>query len=200
MNTRKVTNEDLMLAVNSIRESFERIEALLTTPKPQSTDQIAFSETAYDVIRIPGAEAPWVKEALKWEHKSEVYDEDELKAFLGFNPNGHDDDGLPWCAGFLKAVLKECGLDTPKLDNRAISFADYGVDCQKANGEIPDGAILVFDAKKDSKYKISHVGIKIGDKLFGGNQGDSAKYSNLQWYLDNAELIAARCPHHYQLT
>ena len=147
------------------------------------------------IIEIDGMQAPWVLGGMQWDGMSEIYEEEPLKEFLGFNPNGNDPDGKPWCAGFLKRILEECGIDTTGLDLSALSFADYGSECEPVNG-----AILVFQPILSRKQRISHVGVKVDDdKLFGGNQGDSAKKSNLEWYLQNAELVASRCPPGYKL-
>lgn len=150
------------------------------------------------LIEISGMQAPWVLSGLKWEGKSEIYDEEELKAFLGFNPNGQDPDGKSWCAGFWLRILQELGIDTTGLDLSVLSFKNSSAfyECDMVNG-----AFLVFQPKQGSKYSISHLGVKVDDdKLFGGNQGDSAKKSNLAWYLEHAELIACLCPHGYSLS
>ena len=153
------------------------------------------------LIEVSGMEAPWVLGGLKWDGKSEIYDEEELKAFLGFNPNGQDPDGKSWCAGFWLRILQELGIDTTGLDLSAISFTRLGYEVETSTGDYPDGVFMVFQPKQGSKYNISHVGVKVdGDKLFGGNQGDSAKKSNLPWYLANAELVAVRCPNGYSLS
>lgn len=155
------------------------------------------------LVPVSGMDAPWVRKALGFNGKSEVYDEEELTAFLGFNPNGHDPDGKPWCAGFLKRIFEDCDIDTSGVDLSALSFQDFGYSLFQnlpSVDEIPNGAVLVFQPREDSKYNISHVGLKVdGDKLFGGNQGDAAKKSNLAFYLKNATLVAARCPNGYQL-
>ncbi len=153
------------------------------------------------LIEIDGMQAPWVLGGLEWDGKSEVYDEEELHEFLGFNPNDNDADGKSWCAGFWISVFNKLRLDTTGLNLNAISFKDFGYDIMPpAVVDIPNGAILVFQPSDTSKTRISHVGVKIDDdKLFGGNQGDSAKRSNLAWYMDNANLVASRCPNGFKL-
>jgi len=172
----------------------ELVEKTSVGPTLARAGENSFAEDA-DLIQVSGMEAPWVLKMLQWDGKSEVYDEEELKGFLGFNPNDDDPDGLSWCAGFLKRILEECGIDTQGLDLSAMSFANFGSDCEEVNG-----AILVFQPKQGSRYHVSHVGVKVDDdKLFGGNQGDSVKRSNLAWYKQNAELVACRCPKGYEL-
>ena len=153
------------------------------------------------IIEIDGMQTPWVLGGLPWDGKSEIYDEDELKDFLGFNPNGNDPDGKSWCAGFWLKILEKLGIDTTGLDLSAMSFANYGIEIKYTNtSDIPNGAFLVFQPKAGSKHRISHVGVKVDDdQLFGGNQGDSAKKSNLAWYLQNADLVGCRCPKGYKL-
>lgn len=169
----------------------EEIHEVINPPTPDPTTTVE----SEPIIEVSGMQAPWVLQFPKWDGKSEIYDEDELKDFLGFNPNDDDPDGKAWCAGFLKRILEECGIDTQGLDLSAMSFANFGYECEPVNG-----AILVFQPKLESKHKISHVGVKVDDdKLFGGNQGDSAKKSNLAWYMQHAELVACRCPNGYKL-
>ena len=169
------------------------IEILTADQQPEEPDPTTMLES--ELIEVPGMQAPWVLQFPKWEGKSEIYDEEELKDFLGFNPNDDDPDGKAWCAGFLKRIFEECGIDTTGLDLSAMSFANFGYECEPVNG-----AILVFQPKIDAKHRISHVGVKVNDdKLFGGNQGDSAKESNLAWYMQHAELVACRCPNGYKL-
>jgi len=189
-----------------------RIKQLFETAK-KSLDEIALilnieaidavSTVESDIIKVAGMEADWVTAGLKWDGKSEVEDEEELKAFLGFNPNGADRDGLSWCAGFWLKVFENLGFDTTGLDLRAISFANWGYDLLEFYEKIedlPNGTIMVFQPDPDGDFPVSHIGVKVdNDKLFGGNQGNKAKRSNLAWYLANSKLVAARCPDGYEL-
>ena len=149
------------------------------------------------IIEVKGMEADYVLKMLEFEGKHEVKDKKCLQDFLGFNPNDRDPDGKAWCAGFLKRVLEECGINTDGLTLMATSFKTFGC----ALEEIVDGAILVFEPSEEADFPIRHVGVAVdnGTKLFGGNQGNSAKRSNLDWYLANAELTAIRCPEGYKL-
>ena len=152
------------------------------------------------LIEVKGVDAPWMQRAFEFDGKSEVDDEAELTAFLGFNPNG-DKGGQSWCAGFWLKIFEDIGVDVSGVDLRAISFASFGYDllADYEIDDLPDGAILVFQPDPDGHFPISHVGAKNGDKLFGGNQGNKAKNSNLAFYLQNAKLVAARCPDGYKL-
>lgn len=155
-----------------------------------------------EIIEVVGMEAPWVVRGLEFEGKSEVDDEKELTDWLGFNPNDKKKDGKSWCAGFWLKIFEELGFDVSDLDLSAISFADFGYDLLEMFGldSLPNGAILVFQPDPDGDFPISHVGVKVyGDKLFGGNQGNKAKCSNLAWYFENAKLVAACCPDGYKL-
>ena len=196
---KKIDPIEFVNAISNIEEKLDTILDRLGTGeqsyKPASLDQRA------GIIEVSGMQAKWVLGGLVWEGKSEIYDEEELKAFLGFNPNDDDPDGKPWCAGFWIPILEECGIDTTGLDLSAMSFTRLGYEVEAINGEYPDGVFMIFQPKPGSKHEISHIGVKVdGDKLYGGNQGDSAKKSNLAWYLANAELVAVRCPHGYKLT
>ena len=196
MNAQHLKNisEKLDTAVGLLQEIHQAIGP------PTSPDTL--TGIGGEFIAVPGMQAPWVLQFPKWDGKSEIYDEEVLKDFLGFNPNDDDPDGKSWCAGFLKRILEECGIDTTGLDLSALSFANFGYEVEpSATGDYPDGVFMVFQPKPGSKYRISHVGVKVdGDKLFGGNQGDSAKKSNLAWYLANAILVAVRCPNGYKLS
>lgn len=194
---KKSESQTLSATLETLLEKFEilegKINRLLPDIPPAQPENLILPESA--LIEVTWDEALWVGHMLHWDGYSEVYDEDELTKFLGFNPNGKDPDGKAWCAGFFIKVLQQCGIDTTGLDLSAKSFINWGYEIEMQNG-----AFLVFQPKEGAKYPVSHVGVMIDDnKLFGGNQGDSAKRSNLQWYLDNAELVASRCPNGYKL-
>ena len=154
------------------------------------------------IIEVKGMEAEWVVSGLTWDGKSEVKDEEELTNFLGFCPNDKKPQGKSWCAGFWLKIFEALGFDVSGLDLSAISFVNFGYDLLETYevDELPNGAILVFQPDPNGHFPISHVGVKVDDdKLFGGNQGNKAKRSNLAWYLANAKLVAARCPDGYKL-
>lgn len=197
MNKDRVFSDRL----NLLDAKLDKILEILTADKQDGgLVEDAIPEEA-QLIEVPGMEAPWVLEGLKWDGKSEVDDEKELTDWLGFNPNGAT-GGSSWCAGFWLKIFRELGFDVSDLNLSAISFASFGYDLLQTFNEndLPDGAILVFQPNPDGDFPISHVGVKVDDdKLFGGNQGNKAKRSNLAWYLANAQLVAARCPDGYKL-
>lgn len=203
---------DVIGLVNTIANVSERLDSLekgqseikeilsgtLETPSAANMTPLQTPK----LIEVVGMEAPWVVDGLTWDGKSEVEDEEELKSFLGFNPNDQDADGKSWCAGFWLKIFEALGFDVSGLDLRAISFATFGYDLMELYPPetLPNGSILVFQPDPEGDFPISHIGVKVdGDKLFGGNQGDKAKRSNLAWYLSNAQLVAARCPDGYKL-
>ena len=188
MNKERVFSDRL----NLLDAKLDKILEILT-----ADNQLVQSE----IIEVVGMEAPWVIRGLEFDGKSEVADEKELTDWLGFNPN-EKTGGKSWCAGFWLKIFEELGFDVSGLDLRAISFANFGYDLLEVCdvSSLPNGAILVFQPDPDADYPISHVGVKVfDDKLFGGNQGNSAKCSNLAWYIANAELVAACCPDGYKL-
>ena len=162
--------------------------------------QIDVAPRIGELIEVKGVDAPWMQRAFEFDGKSEVADEAELTEFLGFNPNGGK-GGKSWCAGFWLKIFEDLGVDVSEVDLRAISFSNFGYDLLEDYeiDDLPDGAILVFQPDPDGHFPISHVGAKNGTKLFGGNQGDKVKNSNLDFYLQNAKLVAARCPDGYKL-
>lgn len=198
MNKDRVFSDRL----NLLDAKLDKILEILTADKQDGgLVEDAIPEEA-QLIEVPGMEAPWVLKGLEWDGKSEVDNEKELTDWLGFNPNDQKADGKSWCAGFWLKIFEELGFDVSDLNLSAISFASFGYDLLQTFNEndLPDGAILVFQPNPDGDFPISHVGVKVDDdKLFGGNQGNKAKRSNLAWYLANAQLVAARCPDGYKL-
>ena len=144
-----------------------------------------------DVIIIEqGATIPWLVEAQKWEGYSEVFDQEELTEFLGVNPNDKD-GGQAWCADFINAVMRDCGIEGTG-SSAAVSFEHWGTPC-----ECVDGAIAVYGP---GKLPGGHVGIVQGFGLFGGNQGDLARFNkNRAWFEQNKTLLGYRCPPGYLL-
>ena len=74
-----------------------------------------------------------------------------------------------------------------------MSFAQgWGTPC-----DCVDGAIVVWDG---GKIPGGHVGIVVGDGVFGGNQGDSVRLNlNRAWFDQNKTLIGYFCPPGYEL-
>ncbi len=138
-------------------------------------------ETEDGLIDLEGAEPPWLVEALKWEGLNESDDRDRLEPFLGINP---DDSagGQAWCADFINACMKKCGI-AGTGSSAAVSFENWGTAC----GCI-DGAIAVYGP---GAIKGGHVGIVVGDGLFGGNQGDMVRLNkNRAWFDTNTISVS----------
>lgn len=195
MNKERIFSDRL----NLLDAKLDKVLEILTADKQPMEPEI---HNEPEIIEVSGMQAPWVIEGLTWDGKSEVTDKKELTDFLGFNPNGRDPDGKSWCAGFWLRIFQQLGFDVSQLTLAAISFATFGYDLLGRYDEqsLPNGAILVFQPDPDGDFPISHVGVKVDDdKLFGGNQGNKAKRSNLAWYFANAQLVAARCPDGYKL-
>ena len=126
--------------------------------------------------------SPWVPVAEGLIGKHEVQDNAELTQFLGINPS------QAWCAAFANACYRECGIEgTGSM--RAKDFENWGQKCDEI-----DGALGVFEGETGG-----HVGFVRGDKLLGGNQGDSVKYSNLAWFKSNMKLLGYRWPSDYPI-
>lgn len=178
------------LIVDVIQETMDA-DKQVESSKSRSIGEDAGTEVLSEVIEIDSAQQiPWLVEAQKWEGKSEVFDQAELTAFLGVNPNDQD-GGQAWCADFINAVMRECGIEGTG-SSAAVSFEGWGTEC-----ECIDGAIAVYGP---GTIPGGHVGIVLGDGLFGGNQGDSARLNlNRKWFDDNKTLIGYRCPPGYKL-
>ena len=169
---------------------------LATVPLQGEVEAVLETPPTPNLIEVKGMEADWVINGLKWNGKHEARDEKTLTDFLRFNPNDAT-GGKSWCAGFWLRIFEELGFDVSDLNLMATSFKTFGYEIDN----ICDGAICVFEPKDDAPFPIRHVGVVVDNcqKLFGGNQGNSAKRSNLDWYLANAELTAIRCPDGYKL-
>ena len=167
--------------VNAMQETFEQLGSDTETAPLASSDLITIK---------PGDPIPWLIEAQKWDGMSEVFDQEELAEFLGVNPNDKD-GGVAWCAAFINSVMEKVGIKgTGSL--AAASFENWGTKCGCV-----DGAIAVYGP---GTIPGGHVGIVVGDGLFGGNQGDSVRLNlNRAWFDKNKTLIGYRCPPGYEL-
>jgi len=82
------------------------------------------------------------------------------------------DDETPWCAGFVGAMLEDCGIKSTR-SGMARSYQNWGQPC----GAVP-GAIVVFWRGSKSGGS-GHVGFVTGKDqrgnllVLGGNQGDA---------------------------
>jgi uncharacterized protein (TIGR02594 family) len=100
-----------------------------------------------------------------------------------------DDDETPWCAGFVCAMLEDCGIKSPR-SGMARSFQHWGQPC----GPIK-GAIVVY--WRGSKSGSSgHVGFVTGKDQYGnimtlgGNQSDAVNVKP----FDDGRVLAYRWP------
>ena len=79
------------------------------------------TESDNGLIVIPeGQRPPWTQIAEQFLGKNEIDDEDELREFLGFNPNDQDADGLAWCKGFVDSCHKKCGIEYPSIRHSSL--------------------------------------------------------------------------------
>lgn len=99
------------------------------------------------------------------------------------------DDETPWCAGFVGAMLEDCGIKSTR-SGMARSYQNWGQPC----GPIP-GAIVVF--WRGSKNGTSgHVGFVTGRDQYGnlmvlgGNQGDAVNVKP----FETSRVLAYRWP------
>lgn len=82
------------------------------------------------------------------------------------------DDETPWCAGFVGAMLEDCGIRSTR-SGMARSYEHWGQPC----GPVP-GAVVVFWRGSKSSGS-GHVGFLAGRDhngnlmVLGGNQGDA---------------------------
>ena len=192
----KTENVEALVKIKSgLLHVVEGLNEMMDPPR-EAPPQNEAIETTPGIIEVKGMEADWVVSGLKWNGKHEARDQKALQDFLGFNPNDAE-GGKSWCAGFWLKIFEELGFDVTELNLMATSFKTFGYEIDT----LTDGAICVFEPKEDADFPIRHVGVVVDNcqKLFGGNQGNSAKRSNLQWYLENAELTAIRCPDGYKL-
>ena len=157
---------------------------------------IAATESDNGLIVIPeGQRPPWTQIAEKFLGKNEIDDEDELREFLGFNPNDQDADGLAWCKGFVDSCHKKCGIEYPHSTLLATEYhtSDWGQVCD----ENTLYSLLIFQRKGSNA---GHIGWRVeDDKILGGNQGDSVRLNNLAYYFKNYNLLSARWPSGYDL-
>jgi uncharacterized protein (TIGR02594 family) len=99
------------------------------------------------------------------------------------------DDETPWCAGFVGAMLEDCGIKSTR-SGMARSYENWGQQCSA----IP-GAIAVFWRGSRSSGS-GHVGFLTGKDqhgnlmILGGNQGDAVNIKP----FSTSRLIGFRWP------
>lgn len=177
-------NKDEILG-KAIREAFESTFGIDLSAKDFPCDQEAadlVNDTQNLIEIIDGLQAPWVLKAYEFEGLHEGDDREELEAFMGVNPDG-EDGGVAWCAYFIEAVMKDCGIEGAN-SGLAADWIHWGTEC-----ECRDGAIAVWDG---------HIGIVVGDGVLGGNQGQMCRLNkNRSWFDKNRKLLGYRVPPGY---
>lgn len=117
----------------------------------------------------------WLRQARKYLGLKEVPGKGNNKTIIGFWQKIKQKfvtDDVPWCAGFVGAMLEEAGIRSSR-SAAARSYQTWGY---KLNGPAV-GAIVVFWRGDISSYQ-GHVGIVVGKDhnghimVLGGNQGD----------------------------
>lgn len=105
------------------------------------------------------------------------------------------DDETPWCAGFVGAMLEDCGIKSTR-SGMARSYENWGQPC----GAIP-GAIVVF--WRGSKNGGSgHVGFVTGKDQYGnvmvlgGNQSDAVNVKP----FETSRVVGYRWPSGFDLS
>lgn len=98
------------------------------------------------------------------------------------------DDEMPWCGGFVGAVLNSVGIEPVKLAARASSWAGWGANLRTTH--LAPGAVLVFQRPGGG-----HVGFYVGEDatfyhVLGGNQGNAVSITRIA----KSRLVAARWP------
>lgn len=174
---------------NEIRQVAAPIKEV-TTPQYPAASIEEVTPVGPRAVRQPSKTPPWLAEARSWVGKNEVDNREELEAYLKINPDGNR-GGLPWCAAFMNSVLNACGI-AGTGNNMARSFKDWGEDVQEA-----DGVIAVFYNDSDTR---GHAGIicENGERLLGGNQGDSVKLNNLPYYKETFDHTEFKWPKEYE--
>ena len=162
-------NSDFVAALRNLRDA---IDVVIEKAEGLSVDKTG----AGAVVGAPPAitKPYWIDKAREFSNLHEIDDNDKLEAFLHVDP-----ELTPWCCAFLNSVFTAVGLKG--VDSlRARDYAGWGEETEKK-----DGAVAVFK---------SHVGLVVGSKLLGGNQGNMVKESNLAWYHKNMDFLGYRWP------
>lgn len=120
-------------------------------------------------------EPVWLRRARQEIGVSEIAGKQHSKRVLSYwelSKLYFSDDETPWCAGFVGAMLEDCGIRSTR-SGMARSYENWGQPC----GAIP-GAIVTFWRGSKSSGS-GHVGFVVGKDQYGnlmvlgGNQGDA---------------------------
>jgi uncharacterized protein (TIGR02594 family) len=99
------------------------------------------------------------------------------------------DDETPWCAGFVGAMLEDCGIRSTR-SGMARSYENWGQPC----GAVPGAVVTFWRGSKSSGS--GHVGFVTGKDQYGnvmvlgGNQGDEVNIKP----FDTARVTSYRWP------
>jgi uncharacterized protein (TIGR02594 family) len=137
---------------------------------------------------------PVYAEAKKWEGKSAKKNRGELKNLMaaGNNNTPVDPVRIPWCAGFVNAILARSGYETSG-SLMARSFLNYGVVIK----EPTIGDIVI--TKRGSNQMAGHVGFFEGYEWFEGVKyikvygGNTAKSVQVGYFPVN-QILGYRKP------
>lgn len=140
---------------------------------------------------LPG-EPVWLRRARQEIGVSEIAGKQHSKRVLSYwelCKLPFRDDETPWCAGFVGAMLEDCGIKSTR-SGMARSYDKYGQPC----GAVP-GAIVTF--WRDSPGSgLGHVGFLTGRDqsgnlmVLGGNQGDAVNIKP----FSTSRLVGYRWP------
>ncbi len=120
-------------------------------------------------------EPVWLRRARQEIGVSEIAGKQHSKRVLSYwelSKLPFRDDETPWCAGFVGAMLEDCGIKSTR-SGMARSYEKWGQPC----GAVP-GAIVTFWRGSKSSGS-GHVGFVTGKDqhgnvmVLGGNQGDA---------------------------
>lgn len=121
------------------------------------------------------SEPVWLRRARQEIGVSEIAGKQHSKRILSYwelSKLYFKDDETPWCAGFVGAMLEDCGIRSTR-SGMARSYEKWGQPC----GAVP-GAIVTFWRGSKSSGS-GHVGFVVGKDQYGnlmvlgGNQGDA---------------------------
>ena len=133
---------------------------------------------APSIIKAPPAiptEPIWLRRARQEIGVSEIAGKQHSKRVLSYwelSKLYFTDDETPWCAGFVGAMIEDCGIKSTR-SGMARSYDKWGQPC----GAIP-GAIVTFWRGSKSGGS-GHVGFVVGKDqngnimVLGGNQSDA---------------------------
>jgi len=140
----------------------------------------------------------WLRRARQEIGVSEIAGRQHSKRILSYwqlAKLSFSDDETPWCAGFVGAMLEDCGIKSTR-SGMARSYENWGQPC----GAIP-GAIVVF--WRGSKNGGSgHVGFVSGRDQYGnimvlgGNQGDAVNVKP----FETSRVVGYRWPSGFDLS